>query len=79
MKNTPIPNNLRKYRELHFLRQKDVAQKLGFSSIDRISKWENGLTFPHPINLFKLSLIYQVPPHELYAGLVERLKSENMN
>lgn len=75
MKNK-IPNALRKYRKLNKMLQSDVAQKLGLKSTDRISHWEKGLTFPHPVNLFKLSIIYKVPPHELYGELLENIKTE---
>lgn len=73
MKNT-IPNSLRKHRRMMGLRQIDVAHKLGLKSSDRISHWEKGLSFPHPINLFKLGLIYNTTPGELYADLVLDIK-----
>jgi len=73
---TPIPNNLRMYRELKALRQVDVACALGFSSTDRISKWEEGLAYPHMLNLIKLSRLYGAEPEELYSELVEKLGKE---
>ena len=71
-----IPNALRKHRKLNNLKQEDVAIKLGLRSTDRISRWERGSTFPHVINLFKLGLIYKVPPHELYAEFIESIRTE---
>ncbi|MBA3649799.1 MAG: helix-turn-helix transcriptional regulator [Chitinophagales bacterium] len=78
-----MPNKLREYRKHQGLRQLDVATKLGFSSTDRISKWERGLTYPHLLNLFKLCKLYNVYPHELYDGLLSTayvdMKRENIN
>ena len=72
-----IPNALREYRQKAGLRQLDVAEKLGFSTTDRISRWEQGLTFPHVVNLFKLSMLYKTTPQDLYgevlSGISEHL------
>jgi transcriptional regulator with XRE-family HTH domain len=65
----PIPNSLRSYRKQAGLRQVDVAAKLGFTSYERISHWENGLAFPSVTNLFRIAALYHVPPHELYAEI----------
>lgn len=61
------------------MKQEDVAIKLGLRSTDRISRWERGSTFPHVINLFKLSLLYKVFPHELYGELIENIRVERGN
>lgn len=64
--NKKIPNNLKKYRLKAGLKQTDVAQVLGLSSTDRISRWENGLKYPHVTNLFKLGKLYNINVQELY-------------
>ena len=64
MKN--IPNTLREHRKRVGLLQIEVAQKLGVTSSERISKWEKGLTYPHVVNLFKLARLYGVPAETLY-------------
>jgi transcriptional regulator with XRE-family HTH domain len=71
-----IPNTLRAHRKQAGLRQLDVAYKLGFKTTDRISQWENGLNFPHMVNLFKLSALYKVPPQELYRELFQMVGSQ---
>lgn len=48
-------NNLRRFREAKGLRQVDVADKLGFTSADRLSYWERGMSAPNIINLFRLT------------------------
>jgi len=69
-------NNLRDIRVSLGLKQTDVAHMLGHASPDRISHWEKGVAFPGMVNLFKLSLIYRVPPEQLYADLYKSLADE---
>ncbi len=69
-------NNLRDIRVNLGLKQTDVAQMLGHASPDRISHWEKGVAFPGVLNLFKLSLIYRVPPERLYEDLYKSLAYE---
>jgi transcriptional regulator with XRE-family HTH domain len=69
-------NNLRDIRVSLGLRQTDVAGMLGHASPDRISHWEKGVAFPGVVNLFKLSLIYRIPPEQLYADLYKSLADE---
>jgi len=71
----PIPNALRFYRKQAGLRQVDVAARLGFTSYDRISHWENGLSFPSVTNLFRLSALYKVPADDLYREFVKVLSA----
>lgn len=61
-----IQNNLRVYRKQKKLTQKQVAHYLGFTSIDRISKWENGLQYPHVTNLIKMAELLGCHAEELY-------------
>jgi transcriptional regulator with XRE-family HTH domain len=71
---TPIPNTLKECRKQAGLRQMDVANIMGFHSIDRICRWEKGRTYPHLRNLFKLSKLYGVKPEQLYGELLETLQ-----
>ena len=68
-KTNAFKNTLREHRTRIGLRQIDVAQKLGLDCADRLSRWENGLAIPNIVNLFKLSVLYKVPPQELYVDL----------
>jgi transcriptional regulator with XRE-family HTH domain len=70
----PIPNSLRSYRKQAGLRQVDVAARLGFTSYERISHWENGLAFPSVTNLFRIAALYHVLPHELYAEIWKEIQ-----
>ena len=58
------------------LKQTDVAGMLGHASPDRISHWEKGVAFPGVVNLFKLSLIYRVPPEQMFPDLHKSLADE---
>jgi transcriptional regulator with XRE-family HTH domain len=72
-----IPNNLRAHRKRAGLRQLDVALLLVLRSTNRICRWEKGLTFPHMVNLLKLSIIYKATMDDLYGDL-RKLISEKM-
>lgn len=66
-----LNNNLRSFREAKGLRQVDVADKLGFTSADRLSYWKRGMSAPNIINLFRLAALYEVLPHEIYYNLAK--------
>jgi transcriptional regulator with XRE-family HTH domain len=60
-----IQNKLKEFRLKANLSQRDVAEKLGFESHNRICRWEKGIAYPSVPNLFKLSDLYGVKPDEL--------------
>lgn len=74
MKISTVPNTLRHHRERVGLRQIDIARRLGLQSSDRISHWELGVAMPSIVNLFKLAVLYRVPPHELYGELFKTIE-----
>lgn len=61
------PNNLRALRTRLGLSQRDVANYLGFSSTDRISRWEHGQMYPHVRSFIKLLELYGAMAHEVYG------------
>jgi transcriptional regulator with XRE-family HTH domain len=65
------PNPLRKYRKAAGLRQHEVACALGLSSIERISKWENGHSIPKGRSLYQLAVLYGVPPQQLFSEIYQ--------
>ena len=71
MEPSRIPNKLRFFRRLCGYSQKKIARMLGLNDTNAISRWEQGAYAPNIKNLFKLSQIYHVYPHELYPGLWE--------
>jgi len=74
-----IPNNLRKYRKTKGLRQKDVARVLGLKSASIISRWENGLCLPRPVNMFKLAVLYRTMADALFIDLRRLLQEETIS
>ena len=63
------PNSLRKHRKNTGMRQSEVARALGLNTTERISKWENGHSIPALWSLFRLAMLYHVPPQEMYDEL----------
>ncbi|HEX5001765.1 MAG TPA: helix-turn-helix transcriptional regulator [Bacteroidia bacterium] len=75
-----LENDLKKLRNSKGYTLEDVAKKLNMDCKDRLSQWERGTAVPGLLNLFKLSVLYDTLPHELYpkpwkALLTEYLKS----
>ncbi len=66
-----IPNNLRRWRKINRLTQKEVANKLALKSTAEISRWEAGVCIPKPDNLFDLAFIYQTTTEALYWEYVK--------
>jgi transcriptional regulator with XRE-family HTH domain len=60
------PNSLRKHRKAAGLCQHEVARALGLSSVERISKWENGHSIPRGRSLLRLAILYRVPAQQLF-------------
>ncbi len=61
-----IQNNLRHYRELKGLTQKQVAEHLGLKSSDRICRWEKGTMWPHARHLVRLVKLFEVRAENIY-------------
>ncbi len=68
-----IPNRLRKYQMMG-LSQQDVATFLGHKSTCRISRWEQGISMPSVLNLFKLAILYGTLSEELYYDVYSNYK-----
>ena len=65
-----IQNNLRQCRKLKGYTLTKVSDLLKMDCVDRLSKWENGRAYPSVTNLFRLCVLYQVLPHEIYPILL---------
>lgn len=74
IKTSTVPNTLRHHRERVGLRQTDIAELLGLQCSDRLSRWERGIAMLSVVNLFKLTALYQVAPHELYGELFKKFE-----
>lgn len=76
---TPIPNRLKEFRLKAGLTQKEVVEKLQLQCEARICNWEKGRMYPHITNLFKLSALYHVLPHQLYGELFLETVNQEIN
>jgi len=76
MNQKTIPNTLKEHRQNTSLTQMQVAKKLGFTTAERISAWEKGLSFPHLKNVLKLSALYKTLPTDLYGELFDQVQNE---
>lgn len=63
------------YRKLRGLTQRDVANKLGVSSVS-VLQWEKGQTYPQAGRLLQLADIYQCPVEDLLKPILD-LPDEN--
>jgi transcriptional regulator with XRE-family HTH domain len=83
MKGKRIPNSLKKYRKQAGLKQKEVAKIIGLKSSSLISRWERGICFPKPLNMFKLAILYQTMVDALFydvrRALIEEIKESKRN
>lgn len=71
-----IPNNLRKFRKMSGYTQKQVAFFLGVENAGMISRWEKGLRFPSPVNIFRLAALYHTMVDALYFSLLRVVRRE---
>lgn len=53
------------------LSQKDVAEKLGYSTSQFISNWERGISHPPLNTLRSLSQLYKINPEEMFEVLLK--------
>ena len=53
------------------LSQKDVAERLGYSTSQFISNWERGISHPPLNTLRSLSQLYKINPEEMFDVLLK--------
>lgn len=77
---TAMGQELRRLRLKADLKQKEVAELLGYSSPQFISNWERGISSPPVKTLKQLAGIYNTNPDKLFQSLrnavVEQMKTE---
>jgi len=71
-----IPNHLRKFRKVNGYTQEQVASFLGVHGPGVISRWEHGVRFPDPINVFRLAVLYRTMADALFIDLIRVLRTE---
>ena len=58
------------------LQQKDVADALGYTSVQFVSNWERGLRAPPGKTLIRLAKMYKISIDDLYQILLEERISQ---
>jgi len=76
VKNTPILNQLRKYRRARGLKQRDAARILGFADASSLSRWERGVCLPSAMNMFRLAALYRTLVDALYIDMLRTVRKE---
>ena len=76
------PNMLRVIRQNSGYTQRRIAKLLGHKTAATLCDWENEVTRPSITNLFKLCIIYNKTPRELYPDyynhIAQRLHDSNL-
>ena len=76
VKNSPILNQLRKYRKARGLKQCDVARILGFADASSLSRSEHGVCLPSVMNMFRLAALYRTLVDALYIDMLRTIREE---
>ncbi|MEN0059669.1 MAG: helix-turn-helix transcriptional regulator [Bdellovibrio sp.] len=58
------------------LSQKEVADKLGYTTPQFVSNWERGMSAPPIEVLKKLSDLYDVPSEEMFSAILQTVVSK---
>lgn len=66
---TSMGHELKKLRIKSGLKQKEVAEQLGYTSPQFISNWERGISSPPVKTLKQLASIYKTNPDKLFQKL----------
>jgi len=75
-KGRDIQNQLRRYRKLSGLTQKEAGAILGVASGSQISGWEQGVSTPNLVNCIKLAALYSTWVDGLYIDLIREIRTE---
>ncbi len=70
------PNNIRRYRKLRYLRQRDIARLIGTKEPNDVYRWERGVRLPTLENALKLSYILKCPIEVLFFEQYRYLRKE---
>jgi transcriptional regulator with XRE-family HTH domain len=71
-----VENRLRMIRVVRDFEQVKVANFLGFTNTNKLSRWESGKTLPDLVNAFRLAALYHVLVEDLFKGLYDTVREE---
>jgi DNA-binding XRE family transcriptional regulator len=75
-KNTPILNQLRKYRKARGLKQRQAARIIGLADASSLSRWEHGTSLPSVMNMFRLAALYRTLVDALYIDAMRTIRED---
>lgn len=70
-KNANFAKYLKQKRELAGLSQKQVSEKLGYTTPQFISNWERGISTPPMKTVKKIAGLYSIPVDEIFNLLLQ--------
>jgi DNA-binding XRE family transcriptional regulator len=74
--NASFLNNLKQYRKQCGYDRDTVARFIGLKRTKHLARWEKGISVPDLKNLFKLCILYNANPIDLYSCLIDALATE---
>ena len=69
-------NQIRRYRQKRYLRQRDVAELLELKQACDIYRWESGQKLPSLTNALKLSAALKCPVELLFLDQYKQIQSD---
>ena len=69
-------NQIRRYRKKRYLRQQDVANRMGLKFDNYVYRWERGEKIPSLINALKLSAALNCPVEILFSDHFNQIREE---
>jgi len=76
VKKQPIVNRLRKYRKARGLKQGVAARIVGLADGSALSRWEQGVSLPSVVYLFRLAALYRTLVDTLYIDALRTIREE---
>ena len=70
---------LKELRERKELTQADIAKHLGYQDKSTVSKWETGVSYPHPIQIQRLAEILGVSTDEVIEAITNSGAAQNLD
>jgi DNA-binding XRE family transcriptional regulator len=69
-------NEIRRYRQKRYLRQRDVARLLGLKQHCDVYRWEQGKKMPSLTNALKLSAALSCPVEVLFFEQFQQIREQ---
>ncbi len=71
--------HIKELRKANYLKVEEVAQFMGFESVQAVYKWQRGESLPSVDNLYALSGLFGIPVDEILIGTREKDESPSLS